>query len=195
MYNRFLPGTLPPLYQELHDGWTSTVGPTRGCAPMITRRSAYVARAWSLAHCTESSTVWTAIRAMSPRQLRQFGDGDETLVSGQAASGPHGMADQQQGEACGSGLESLVDHQGASLLYSGRFHLIQKTLNDGSHVSGTAVSRLSSYGAAISCRLTACEKVRSPRANPSFVRMRVTLSPCDVDAPTGLMVPCRAAMS
>src|SRR6202022_4510942 len=28
MYIRFLPGTLPPLYQELHDGWTSTVAPT-----------------------------------------------------------------------------------------------------------------------------------------------------------------------
>ena len=28
MYIRFLPGTLPPLYQELQDGWTSTVGAT-----------------------------------------------------------------------------------------------------------------------------------------------------------------------
>src|SRR6478735_2935052 len=28
MYIRFLPGTLPPLYQELHDGWTSTVAAT-----------------------------------------------------------------------------------------------------------------------------------------------------------------------
>src|ERR1700730_7033309 len=28
MYIRFLPGTLPPLYQELHDGWTRTVAAT-----------------------------------------------------------------------------------------------------------------------------------------------------------------------
>src|SRR6516162_3565421 len=28
MYIRFLPGTLPPLYQELHEGWTSTVAAT-----------------------------------------------------------------------------------------------------------------------------------------------------------------------
>src|SRR6185295_6052372 len=28
MYIRFLPGTLPPLYQELQVGWTSTVGAT-----------------------------------------------------------------------------------------------------------------------------------------------------------------------
>src|ERR1700728_3252737 len=28
MYIRFLPGTLPPLYQELHDGWTRTVDAT-----------------------------------------------------------------------------------------------------------------------------------------------------------------------
>src|SRR5260370_41098589 len=29
MYIRLLPGTLPPLYQELHDGWARTVGATR----------------------------------------------------------------------------------------------------------------------------------------------------------------------
>src|ERR1700744_1984717 len=28
MYIRFLPGTLPPLYQELHDGWTRTADAT-----------------------------------------------------------------------------------------------------------------------------------------------------------------------
>src|ERR1700743_3940472 len=32
MYIRFLPGTLPPLYQEVHDGWTRTVAATNEVA-------------------------------------------------------------------------------------------------------------------------------------------------------------------
>src|ERR1700753_3984750 len=32
MYICFLPGTLPPLYQELHDGWTRTVDATNEVA-------------------------------------------------------------------------------------------------------------------------------------------------------------------
>src|ERR1700722_12308094 len=40
MYIRFLPGTLPPLYQELHDGWTRTVDATSEVAWSIQSRCA-----------------------------------------------------------------------------------------------------------------------------------------------------------
>ena len=41
MYIRFLPGTLPPLYQELQVGWTSTVGATN---EVVCARSTHAGR-------------------------------------------------------------------------------------------------------------------------------------------------------
>src|SRR6185369_11833136 len=40
MYIHFLPGTLPPLYQELQVGWTSTVGATNEVVCSIHSRCA-----------------------------------------------------------------------------------------------------------------------------------------------------------
>jgi len=63
MYIRFLPGTLPPLYQELHDGCISTVGATSAVVSSTHSR-------WAARQCLH--TVWRHIASLDGSGVQRY---------------------------------------------------------------------------------------------------------------------------